>query len=118
MVSVCEKSSTLYEWAYRTGKLLYDLLLKKHGDPERARNELRVFLLNLRSEQIPERFRKILVDYVVSIASTGNLEISFPKKIKIEDPWTVDEFYRYSTCLLYTSPSPRDLSTSRMPSSA
>ena len=25
---------------------------------------------------------------------------------------------RYHTCLLYTSPSPRDLSTSRMPSSA
>ena len=25
---------------------------------------------------------------------------------------------RSSTCLLYTSPSPRDLSTSRMPSSA
>ena len=27
-------------------------------------------------------------------------------------------FYKYNTCLLYTSPSPRDLSTSRMPSSA
>ena len=27
-------------------------------------------------------------------------------------------FYMYSNCLLYTSPSPRDLSTSRMPSSA
>ena len=26
--------------------------------------------------------------------------------------------YRYEVCLLYTSPSPRDLSTSRMPSSA
>ena len=26
--------------------------------------------------------------------------------------------YRGKTCLLYTSPSPRDLSTSRMPSSA
>ena len=25
---------------------------------------------------------------------------------------------RYKACLLYTSPSPRDLSTSRMPSSA
>ena len=25
---------------------------------------------------------------------------------------------RYDACLLYTSPSPRDLSTSRMPSSA
>ena len=31
----------------------------------------------------------------------------------------VDEFRTYKfTCLLYTSPSPRDLSTSRMPSSA
>ena len=27
-------------------------------------------------------------------------------------------FDHYTTCLLYTSPSPRDLSTSRMPSSA
>ena len=26
--------------------------------------------------------------------------------------------YHHKTCLLYTSPSPRDLSTSRMPSSA
>ena len=31
----------------------------------------------------------------------------------------IDEiFIRYTNCLLYTSPSPRDLSTSRMPSSA
>ena len=29
-----------------------------------------------------------------------------------------DFFNRRHTCLLYTSPSPRDLSTSRMPSSA
>ena len=28
------------------------------------------------------------------------------------------EDHLYSSCLLYTSPSPRDLSTSRMPSSA
>ena len=34
--------------------------------------------------------------------------------------FTIREFYflRSNTCLLYTSPSPRDLSTSRMPSSA
>ena len=34
--------------------------------------------------------------------------------------WASEEFYiKYvSPCLLYTSPSPRDLSTSRMPSSA
>ena len=30
----------------------------------------------------------------------------------------VDKYKRYISCLLYTSPSPRDLSTSRMPSSA
>ena len=28
------------------------------------------------------------------------------------------KFFKYIICLLYTSPSPRDLSTSRMPSSA
>ena len=30
----------------------------------------------------------------------------------------IDSELLYNTCLLYTSPSPRDLSTSRMPSSA
>ena len=32
-----------------------------------------------------------------------------------EDSW---QWHMFDTCLLYTSPSPRDLSTSRMPSSA
>ena len=32
------------------------------------------------------------------------------------DEWSLDELS--GVCLLYTSPSPRDLSTSRMPSSA
>jgi len=30
----------------------------------------------------------------------------------------IDLYYQHRVCLLYTSPSPRDLSTSRMPSSA
>ena len=30
----------------------------------------------------------------------------------------IDFYHHYEDCLLYTSPSPRDLSTSRMPSSA
>ena len=37
------------------------------------------------------------------------------------DKWCSDvkmHFYAGGPCLLYTSPSPRDLSTSRMPSSA
>ena len=32
--------------------------------------------------------------------------------------WTSTTSFRINGCLLYTSPSPRDLSTSRMPSSA
>ena len=31
---------------------------------------------------------------------------------------TTGEYYAHSTCLLYTSPSPRDVEESRMPSSA
>ena len=43
------------------------------------------------------------------------LEEKMTEKIQ----WFSDlEIYGYSICLLYTSPSPRDLSTSRMPSSA
>ena len=34
------------------------------------------------------------------------------------NPIGINEYYGVDTCLLYTSPSPRDLSTSRMPSSA
>ena len=43
----------------------------------------------------------------------GQLHVLYPK-YKVEDLWLA--WYRH--CLLYTSPSPRDLSTSRMPSSA
>ena len=50
--------------------------------------------------------------------------IWFCKKVSIPfevyaftNEWKKPEV-NYETCLLYTSPSPRDLSTSRMPSSA
>ena len=36
----------------------------------------------------------------------------------IKKSYIIDEYTRKKVCLLYTSPSPRDLSTSRMPSSA
>ena len=42
--------------------------------------------------------------------------VAYPCEEIAENP---DDAYKYtSNCLLYTSPSPRDLSTSRMPSSA
>ena len=46
--------------------------------------------------------------------SAGNYEIEcWPGAVKTHARCVV-----FDTCLLYTSPSPRDLSTSRMPSSA
>jgi len=36
----------------------------------------------------------------------------------MDDPWRYRIRGEFEACLLYTSPSPRDLSTSRMPSSA
>jgi len=92
---------SLYDWAYRTGTVLLNILKEKVGDEERARNQLRTFLLNLRSEQIPERFRKLLVDQIVSIATlSSKVSINFPREIKYERPWSIDEFYRYSTAII------------------
>ena len=43
------------------------------------------------------------------------VELDGVEKVEIDN----NEFgLKYQVCLLYTSPSPRDLSTSRMPSSA
>ena len=39
------------------------------------------------------------------------------KQFALRRPWFI-YFTQFCNCLLYTSPSPRDLSTSRMPSSA
>ena len=44
------------------------------------------------------------LDFSVAIAYTGSMQIELVNQ--------------HCDCLLYTSPSPRDLSTSRMPSSA
>ena len=61
---------------------------------------------------------KYLVDYIQSNSKSVNypshgLETAFDITFGEEGPLTV-----ICVCLLYTSPSPRDLSTSRMPSSA
>ena len=62
---------------------------------------------------------------VVEIADEGYVRDVFPLTEEIESvEWMpglialLPENKIKNTCLLYTSPSPRDLSTSRMPSSA
>ena len=64
-------------------------------------------------DQLLDLFNKIKLDLQDS---------SFPTRTNrleaVENMKKVLKIHGYSVCLLYTSPSPRDLSTSRMPSSA
>ena len=64
-------------------------------------------------ENFQEEYQEIIEEIVTKKLSESQDEIVnmiFPKLNTI--------IKKYITCLLYTSPSPRDLSTSRMPSSA
>ena len=53
-------------------------------------------------------------DFIQSIVPKN---IYSPESLSVSSELSEEEALRY-ICLLYTSPSPRDLSTSRMPSSA
>ena len=68
-------------------------------------------ILNLLSQQQQERqMGMVLVTHDLGVVATRTDDIAVMYAGKIVE--------KASTCLLYTSPSPRDLSTSRMPSSA
>ena len=54
-----------------------------------------------------------------TLETTGNLNISVNESATLNiGVHENNSSYKFEGCLLYTSPSPRDLSTSRMPSSA
>ena len=55
-----------------------------------------------------------------NLSLSQKIDKAFMLTNSIEDAWwnNNDVHALYNACLLYTSPSPRDLSTSRMPSSA
>ena len=59
----------------------------------------------------------VLVEFGdTKVLCTASIEEGVPRFLKGQGQgWITAE---YGICLLYTSPSPRDLSTSRMPSSA
>ena len=60
--------------------------------------------------------------YAYGVAGTGKTFVALYKALKdvLNEYTPYEKIYivRSLVCLLYTSPSPRDLSTSRMPSSA
>ena len=55
---------------------------------------------------------------VIAQERDGPLRIEITEGVIEPVPIAVAPFIAENACLLYTSPSPRDLSTSRMPSSA
>ena len=63
--------------------------------------------------------QKIVTKTFSSLRKTSP-EVKNPGKVKLEEDKASEseELEKDKVCLLYTSPSPRDLSTSRMPSSA
>ena len=52
-----------------------------------------------------------------SLRDYGN-RVGIYRLLKAFDQYGIEPTFAINSCLLYTSPSPRDLSTSRMPSSA
>ncbi|MCF8884373.1 MAG: hypothetical protein L4877_01075 [Aigarchaeota archaeon] len=63
---------------------------------ERAEKRMENLLLTLRSELLPERFRRSLIDYLIEVRP----DVGIPEEVKLEKRWSVDEFYRYSTAIL------------------
>ena len=63
---------------------------------------------------------KNLLYIVIGAGFLGIISSSASGFLTTETSSTLDNLYEenFYICLLYTSPSPRDLSTSRMPSSA
>ena len=59
---------------------------------------------------MPKKGWKVIGCYIIQLSPEGEVNSGgyIPRR----------EASRYISCLLYSSPSPRDLSTSRMPSSA
>ena len=77
------------------------------------------------ADEVRQRVRELLhggADFIKIIATgavlTAGTTPGAPEYSEAEIRAAVEEAARYGTCLLYTSPSPRDRTRSRMPSSA
>ena len=82
---------------------------------------MKIFLDSADVDAIAQRFATGLIDGVTTNPTLIRKSGKDPKEVyrELRDIGITDiSMEVVGTCLLYTSPSPRDLSTSRMPSSA
>ena len=91
----------------------HDFAASKHQSIEEATEAYGDFLFS----GDPSVEEKILNGELKSILR-ANIERLNKQQLLVLQLYYVEELNVYEICLLYTSPSPRDLSTSRMPSSA
>ena len=115
--------TTVIEVDEDTGKILLEY---SHGELEWVQPNVVQEALLERSEEIEANlhtFKKIL-DHQSRYQGRTEVQVQWDTDevtweplalVRKDDPITTA---KYAHCLLYTSPSPRDLSTSRMPSSA
>ena len=111
--------------AYLTTSGGQPILILKEGTSRRRgreaqRNNImaaRIIAEVLRSTLGPRGMDKMLIDSLGDITITND-GATILDEIEVEHPAAKMMVEVAKTCLLYTSPSPRDLSTSRMPSSA
>ena len=76
-----------------------------------------------RGERSYDIYSRLLKERIIFLTGQvedhmANLIVAQMLFLEAENPEKDIQLYINSPCLLYTSPSPRDLSTSRMPSSA
>ena len=97
---------------YNAKLAVYNTVVQEHQNVTKLQaktaKELGVILTTLKLSKNLKSNKDASYRILAQIAS------SVPKRVKFE----LVEYNGINSCLLYTSPSPRDLSTSRMPSSA
>ena len=79
---------------------------------------LLIFSTTLLGQEINKETLSQLEEMIMSDPATQALIVSHKGEIVLESYGKEDSREDFVTCLLYTSPSPRDRSSSRMPSSA
>ena len=88
-------------------------LLEEHPSKKIILSEIKS-MKNLDLRKVEGKGQKVDTPVYIFVESSGDLTRS-DARIKLSQRLMKKRIY---SCLLYTSPSPRDLSTSRMPSSA
>ena len=82
-------------------------------------NDIRTRLVNIEpNNPMNEMFDKMIQDLVKIQNHTKNYRTLLEKMKQIYDEFNKESEEWHENCLLYTSPSPRDVEESRMPSSA